>query len=219
MKYDASPTLPLELAAVEACLDAPPARAAPREEAAAPAPQRSRPEVPQRRIERPDRAPSAVGRPDAPPRTVRSPAPVSQSSDGAIKAEPVSPVASDGTAPPAGFLEQWADLVKNLSRSKGKRYNIGALLRDCREQSLDGDSLVLTFSHKSHLERMQEELDDPMGMRTVNDALVKSMGTAYRLKLTLHGENGSGRVPASTRSPLVRAALSMGARIVEENEQ
>ena len=223
MKYDASPTLPLELAAVEACLEAPPARAAVREEAAAPpAPQRPRPDVPQRRPEPPANVPAAAGRPSASAAAERTPAPVRQPADRAIREEPVRPnnaASADGVAPPAGFPEQWTDFVKTLSRSKGKRYNIGALLRDCREQQLDGDSLLLTFSHKSHLERMQEELDDPMGMRTVNDALVKSMGTAYRLKLTLHGENGAGRVQATNRSPLIRAALSMGARIVEENEQ
>ena len=84
---------------------------------------------------------------------------------------------------------------------------------------MDGDTLVLTFSHKSHQERMQEELDDPMGMRTVNEALAKSMGTTYKLKLALHGDNGGGKVSPTNRSPLIRAALSMGARIVEENEQ
>ena len=223
MKYDASPTLPLELAAVEACLEAPPARVAVREEAAASAPQRPRPEAPpQRRPERPANVPASVGRPNAPPTPERTPAPARQPADRVIREEPVGPsntAATDGAAPPAGFPEQWAAFVKNLSRSKGKRYNIGALLRDCREQQLDGDSLVLTFSHKSHLERMQEELDDPMGMRTVNDALANSMGTTYQLKLTLHGDNGSGRVSATNRSPLIRAALSMGARIVEENEQ
>ena len=222
MKYDASPTLPLELAAVEACLDAPPARAAAREEPVAPAPQRPRPDAPQRRPERPANAPASVARPTGPPPTERTAAPARQPADRATQEEPVrpgTPTASDSPAPPAGFPEQWAAFVKNLSRSKGKRYNIGALLRDCREQQVDGDSLVLTFSHKSHLERMQEELDDPMGMRTVNEALANSMGTTYQLKLTLHGDNGGGRVPATNRSPLIRAALSMGARIVEENEQ
>ena len=228
MKYDASPTLPLELAAVEACLDPPPARGAARDEApASSTPQRPRPEAPQpspRRVERPSGVPAAVGRPEAGPPAEKTPAsaPVRQPAAQAIREEPATPNnsgAPDGGAPPAGFQEQWMDFVKTLSRSKGKRYNIGALLRDCREQQMDGDSLVLTFSHKSHLERMQEELDDPMGMRTVNEALMKSMGTAYQLKLTLHGDNGGGRVSPTNRSPLIRAALSMGARIVEENEQ
>ena len=222
MKYDASPTLPLELAAVEACLDAPPARASVREEAAASAPPRPRPEAPQRRPERASGVPAAAGRPDASPTAERTPAPARQPADRAIREEPVrpnNPAAAEGAAPPEGFPEQWADFVKTLSRSKGKRYNIGALLRDCRDQQMDGDTLVLTFSHKSHQERMQEELDDPMGMRTVNEALAKSMGTTYKLKLALHGDNGGGKVSPTNRSPLIRAALSMGARIVEENEQ
>ena len=115
--------------------------------------------------------------------------------------------------------DQWGVLVKTLSRYKGKRFNIGALLRDCKSQSMEGETLVLTFAHRSHLERMQEELDDPQGIRTVNEALLKTLGTSYELRLTLANDNGAGSVPSTTQSPLVRAALSMGARIMEEREQ
>jgi hypothetical protein len=84
---------------------------------------------------------------------------------------------------------------------------------------MEGETLVLTFAHRSHLERMQEELDDPQGIRTVNEALLKTLGTSYELRLTLANDNGAGSVPSTTQSPLVRAALSMGARIMEEREQ
>lgn len=114
--------------------------------------------------------------------------------------------------------EQWTALIKTLSRNKGKRFNIGALLRDCKSQRLEGDTLILAFAHRSHLERMQEELNDPQSMRTMSEALSNSLGAPYQLKLTLMDENGSGNGP-STQSPLVRAALSMGARIMEERGQ
>ena len=115
--------------------------------------------------------------------------------------------------------EQWGALVKTLSRYKGKRFNIGALLRDCKGQNIEGETLVLTFAHRSHLERMQEELDDPQGMKTVNEALLKSLGTSYELRLSLAGGNGGSNPQATAQSPLVRAALSMGARIMEERVQ
>jgi hypothetical protein len=115
--------------------------------------------------------------------------------------------------------DQWTDLVKSLSRYKGRRFNIGALLRDCKEQQIRGDTLVLTFAHKSHMERMEEELDDPQGRRRVEEALVSSLGSSYQLKLVLAGDDGSGGVSVTAQSSLVRAALNMGARIVEEREQ
>jgi hypothetical protein len=115
--------------------------------------------------------------------------------------------------------DQWTDLVKSLSRYKGRRFNIGALLRDCRDQQILGDTLVLTFAHKSHMERMEEELDDPQGRRRVEEALAGALGSSYQLKLMLAGDDGSGGVSATAQSSLVRAALNMGARIVEEREQ
>ena len=75
-----------------------------------------------------------------------------------------------------------------------------------------------TFAHRSNLERMQEELDDPQGIKTVEQAMVKSLGTTYRLELTLGDSDASSGPTASSRSPLVRAALNMGARILEERE-
>jgi hypothetical protein len=84
---------------------------------------------------------------------------------------------------------------------------------------VEGETLVLAFAHRSNLERMQEELDDPQGIRTVNEALGKSLGTTYRLKLTLANDSGGDGLPTSTQSPLVRAAQSMGARILEERDQ
>jgi hypothetical protein len=115
--------------------------------------------------------------------------------------------------------DQWGGLVRALSRYKGNRFNIGALLRDCKGQHIEGDTLVLDFAHRSHMERMQEELDDPQGMRTINEAIKKSLGNSYELKLKVIGDNGASRVPVTSQSPLVRAALNMGARIMEEREQ
>ena len=121
---------------------------------------------------------------------------------------------------PAGLSqEEWGSLIKTLSRIKGKRFNIGALLRDCDSQSIEGETLVLGFAHRSHLERMQEELDDPLGMKTVRDAVLKSLGISYQLRLTQGGNDRAKAGPAHTQSPLVRAALSMGARIMEEREE
>ena len=111
-------------------------------------------------------------------------------------------------------------MVKVLGRQKGNKYNLGALLRDCKADAivLEGDTLVLAFSHRANMERMQEEMEDPRGRALVTDAVVQFFGASSNFTLTLVGENGGGgnNVRPSQNSPLVRAALGMGARIIDE---
>jgi|TARA_B100000315_G_C14231786_1_gene431302 hypothetical protein len=118
------------------------------------------------------------------------------------------------------LADHWAATVKALGRHKGKKYNLGALLRDCRPEaiSLEGDTLVLAFTNKSNMERMQEEIDDPKGRRLVAEAVEQFFGQPYGFKLTLMEDVGAGgNSPRSAQnSPLVRAAMGMGAKIVEE---
>ena len=223
MKLDGSSSLPLELAAVEACMDETPEQQAPPRPSAAPSTSSS-PRVPE-----PVRGPSAspVTRPASRGTPSRDDGVAVQ--EGTVRASGIqssvvqnatSGVAGPPTEGAAGTLqEQWLQLIRILSRYKGKRFNIGALLRDCKSQQVEGETLVLAFAHRSNLERMQEELDDPQGIRTVNEALGKSLGTTYRLKLTLANDSGGDGLPTSTQSPLVRAAQSMGARILEERDQ
>jgi hypothetical protein len=110
--------------------------------------------------------------------------------------------------------------VKALARHKGKKYNLGALLRDCRSEaiSLDGDTLVLAFTHRTHMERMQEEMDDPQGRKLVTEVMTRFFDGPCGFKLTLLEDNyAGGASPRSAQtSPLVRTAMGMGARIIEE---
>jgi DNA polymerase III subunit gamma/tau len=201
MRYDAPSTLPLELAVVEICNEeaAPPVAAAP-----APAAQRgSAPPVAgaqRREVAPPPSRPSAASA-GAPPAPIAGAAPA---------AEP---------DPDQDLRSRWIAAVKALGRCKGKKYNLGALLRDCKSEtvSLEGDTLTLPFTHRTNMERMQEELEDPNGRKMLSDAIEKFFGQAYGVRMTLisdNGEAGSGR--STQQSPLVRTALGMGARIVEE---
>ena len=216
MRYDAPSTLPLELAVVEICEDtappasqpapeAPPARsAAPAQPSrAARGPTNAAP--PQRRVE--DPGPPAAARPAAR-------APVQPSSQRRAAPDP-APVSDIGV--------QWLAAVKVLARHKGKKYNLGALLRDCKANAvtLDGNTLVLGFSNKANLERMQEEMGDPASRRRVSEAVADSFGVTYELRLTLANGNGAtaNTVKTAQQSSLVRTALGMGARVLEEIEE
>ncbi len=227
MRYDAPSTLPLELAVVEICDDQiSPQPVAPQQAAPRQSPQ-----------ERPQSRPANTSPPQNPaqqqPRPAANPAPAPTGSPRA-GAEPTrtaaaapnvdapTPVASSPTANGAdsGIESQWLAAVKELGRKKGRKYNLGALLRDCKtsEISLDGDTLILAFSNRANLERMQEEMDDPVGQRTVAEIVTKYFGAAHDFRLTLSGNasNGGDNLKPSQNSPLVRTIQGMGGRIVEE---
>ena len=242
MKHDASSTLPLELAVVELCLEeAPEALQTPPHPPASPA----SPQPGTRRAPAPASVSQSTSRPAQvgrragdesgsiaearPTHSLQSQQPVGTTDNqsppepGQVRSnEPLDPSPLPDSRPGGSgesFPDQWGAVIKILSRNKGKRFNIGALLRDCKSQHVEGETLVLSFTHRSHLERIQEELDDPQGMKTVAEALTKTLGASYQLRLTLVDDNGAGRVPSTSQSPLVKAALSMGARIMEEREQ
>ncbi len=209
LRYDAPSTLPLELAVVEIC-----------EESAAPAPPSEAPPAPPPKQERgaaPLHAESAP-RPDPPPPRER-PAPA------AARGPAPQPARAGGRSTGGDSNElwvQWSDTVKSLSRHKGRKYNLGALLRDCKVSgiSLDGKRLTLPFTNKANYERMQEELEDPAAHKRMTDALSQFFGEGCEYELTLaNGQQTPGNThKTSQQSPLVRAALGMGARIIQEQE-
>ena len=219
MRYDAPSTLPLELAAVEIC-----------EESAAPAPPSEAPPPPatagaarggaRERESRPAPPPrqSRTERSAAPPPEVASPPPESGAGERPPAAAPVAAGQPEGE-----ISRQWTAAVKSLSRTKGRKYMLGALLRDFKAESieLDGQTLILPFSNKANLERMQEELEDPGSRQRVADAIARAFGEGYDFRLTLAGgqpANGPAVKTAAQHSPLVRAALGMGGRILQEQE-
>ena len=220
MRRDTASPLPLELAMVESA-DMPQPRvvAAP---AAAPAQgygqaaayqrggQSQQPAGYQRggQSQQPRGAPAQPQRPPQPPRTTPEPQ--------------AAPVPSNGAMPedPAARLEmQWREIVHTL-RHTGSRYNIHALLNSCKERQVSDNTIILKFAHRSHMERMQTELDIPESKRAFHDAIANAMGGEFEVRMILmNGNNSNGRKSAAQSSHLVRAALSMGARVISEKEE
>ena len=79
--------------------------------------------------------------------------------------------------------------------------------------------MTLVFTHRSHLERMREELDDPQCAKSVNGIVREEFGNLDSIELEL-SESGTQEQTSVTpnNSPLLRVALNMGARIVEEHK-
>ena len=229
MRYDAPSTLPLELAAVEICTaqadpsadTAPPAAATAPARAAATGPQPAPRAAPQSPGAKAAAGPKTAG--DAPPaqRRPAAPAPAPAPASGPPPRDATPAVASGSSgAGPSGLAESWTAAVRALARQRGKKYFLGALLKDCRPDAvyLDGDTLCLPFAHRTHLERMQEEMDDPKGRKLVADVIQQCFDKGYEFKLTLVEDNGNGgsSQASAQNSPLVRTAMGMGARILKE---
>ena len=115
--------------------------------------------------------------------------------------------------------EHWNELLRSL-RQTGKRFNLGALLRGCKERKIKDDTLVLTFLHSSHLERINSEIEDPLVNGQFESVVENVLGKKYKISVELaSNEVRSVRGPIGQQSHLVRAAQSLGARIVEERSK
>ena len=229
-RHDTPGALPLELAVVECALDQPPqtkappiaAESRPVEPAPAPTPPPAAP--PQRTTETASRpAASAQPPPSETPSQKMTPAAQKPPSPPVpspplTETAPAPPPVPSGIATPAAPRqrdEQWEELIRTLSRSKGRRFNLGALLRACRQHSLEGDTLTLEFTHRSNMERMREEMDYPESRRTFMDAIASALGITSPLNLAFTADNGHPDAPSAQESPLVMAAVNMGGKILD----
>ena len=189
LRYDAPSTLPLEIAAAEICRKdvivaapevAPPsARASNLRHAKRPARPGVKLHQPTRRLVTPGPHPAPPARP-SPPANAEAPA-----------ARSSSPAAA-----PDSFQGRWEQAVRQLGRVKGSKYNLGALLRDCRPNGVhlsdDAATLVLPFTNVANLDRMQEELNDPRVRDTIEQAIEQFFGERHAFTVTLAGANGDG---------------------------
>ena len=81
-------------------------------------------------------------------------------------------------------------------------------------------TITLSYSHPSHQQRMQEELDDPNTAKMLKETFALAMGHPFEIRVVVADgmENGPART-AAQRSRLVRTAQAMGAKVVDEKEE
>jgi DNA polymerase-3 subunit gamma/tau len=209
---DSSSPLPLELAVARAVAAPKPDGLPARTTTTAPAPTSAPPQ----------RQPARAA---APPQRQRQPAATPPTSAPPAQAAPQQPAPASSEAPaPAPTPrkpvdEKWDQVLRALTRTKGKKFVLGPLMRSAASHEVVGEELILQFTHNSNAERMAEELGDPRGRTAVEDAVEAAFGVKLGVKAQ-HGtgESGSeGGPPKPTDSPLVRAAMAMGARIIEDS--
>ena len=113
----------------------------------------------------------------------------------------------------------WRDITGALRRV-GASYKVGGLLNGTRERQIVDGAIIARFPHRSNMERMEKELEDPETRGKINEVLTKAMGSPYELQVEMvDGGNGVSGQSAAQRSHLVRAAQSMGASVLSEKEE
>ena len=122
----------------------------------------------------------------------------------------------------------WNEIITSLSQKRGTRFNLGALLRGAEIASVkkDGNSyiIVFTFKHKSHLERLEEELKDINIHNVISETIVKTINlndnASIEFKLEIQTQQREDRIKEkqlSTEAKIVKEALDLGGKLIEEN--
>ncbi len=215
-------TLPIELAIIECSQHV---AAEPTADVKAASPKQSSPVQPQATAPAPPRQKPPDTLSEAPPETVQPPSHTYEP-PGPLEEAPseAKPAPSPEEPVPSGDVDtrldqEWPAIVKTLSRYKGRRFNIGALLRACQRHSLEGNTLLLEFSHRSHMERMVEEMENPESKRTFISTVSSALGLTEPLEFSFRSPNGQEGRNQARQSPLVQAALGMGGKILEETKE
>ena len=210
-RQNPSSPLPLEIALLNAIADRPaaPVAAAIAAAPAPTAPARSRPAA--QPGPAPTRRPQPSPTPSNPQGQPRQPAPVgggSPSQDSTVR-PPETVRESRPVRPPQD--ERWDRVIKELARTRGAQFNLGAILRGVQEAKLDGDTLSLSFRQQSMDNRVAQELADPRGRGPIEMAVEKAYDV--KLKVVIAGRDANGaakRTPMAMDSDIVRLAVTMG---------
>ena len=216
--------LPLELAVIEA--------ASPAEElaptapvAVAPQPQPQPRLQPQPRPEPRQQTPPRGGEPQRSPATTppagRSPWDQTPRRDYAPAPEEGVRVQEPGILPipeDARAVEEteWTALLQPLRRTKGNKFVLGSLLLDCRQRYVSDSTLVLVFKSAANRDRLQEEMDHPPSRQVFAAAMTGALGGEYQLRLETVEATDQ---PNNAHGHLVRSAVNLGAKIIEDQEE
>jgi DNA polymerase-3 subunit gamma/tau len=197
LRTSAHPTLPLEIAFVEAALDepAPPVRAVTPPASSTPPAPRSMPPPPR---------PKTESRPAVPPKSAQD---VPNPGPSAVRME-TTPAVSGETLTVDMLRGGWRSL---LARVRPYDKMAEALLRDAEPLRVEGDLIVLGFFHQVHAERFEKQ---PNSKAMIEKALSEVFQQKCRVKCILSPKKA--RMKAAEEDPLIRAAVNqMGAEITE----
>lgn len=114
---------------------------------------------------------------------------------------------------------RWSRVTFTLRRTKFRQYVLGSLLKAAEAGEPAGGKLVLKFKSKTLRENIVEELQDARAREAIEKAVAEAYGAPLKVVVEAGDSNGGTAAAgqnAASESPLVRAALAMGARVIGE---
>ena len=108
----------------------------------------------------------------------------------------------------------WKQVVE-ACKGKGQRFKFDGLFRSAEPVAIEGDTLIISFAFSFHHDKANEELDNPISRRAVEDILARVLGSRLKLRCILSPKPREAK-PAPG-GHLLEAALEMGARVVEDD--
>ena len=122
----------------------------------------------------------------------------------------VAPVAPGASIDIAHIHTHWKDFV-NALRGTGSKGNLDAMLRSaCEPVSIDDSILTIGFYHEFH----KNYIEDPKYKFLVEKKLREFFGHPYKIRCIVIEASKKTRKSSDTESPVVKAALQRGARLI-----
>lgn len=113
---------------------------------------------------------------------------------------------------------QWHKVTRSLERTQGQRYNIGALLNDCRGTDVtvraEDGVVVLPFRNRANLDRLELEMAaDQSIRRRIEAELAEQYGGECRVEAVMERPGGAQE---QTENGALQTALRVGGRIIHD---
>jgi DNA polymerase-3 subunit gamma/tau len=219
------PQLPLEMAFIEAALPSESSAPAPRGQSAS---VQSRTPPPARHSTSSPSA-SATSRP-MPARSASPPLSTPQPTRTVRESEPAyrDTAPGDGSSSlmsltPEALRDRWSEFLNAL---RPRNLSLEALMRSCRPVAVEGDVVVLGFDYDFHRGKVEEDRN----RQDVEEVLSGLVGQRYRVRCVLaqglrqertvaapqRAPSDSPVVQSVSDDPVVRAAVELGAEIVQQ---
>jgi DNA polymerase-3 subunit gamma/tau len=116
---------------------------------------------------------------------------------------------------PEALRNRWAELLNAL---RPRNLSLEALVRSCEPVAVEGDVVVLGFTHSFHRSKVEEDHNKQI----VEEALSDLIGQRYRVRCVLAQRDSKAASSAEQMiadDPVVRAAVEdLGAQIVQRQE-
>ena len=115
--------------------------------------------------------------------------------------------------------EKWRKVCEGLRRTKFRRWVLGPILQNVDPPTPADGQITLRFKSRSNRDRFMAEMEDQRAQTALRSAIDREYGPGLALKtVSPHEEEEKAQTSAAAESPLVRAAMAMGAQVVTEED-